>query len=110
MRRASLGAVVMLAASACVACGTSGNAPLGASPSKAQSNKPEQGPTTQTADDFLVLGPDGVGPLRLGMSHQEVVDTGAAQATRGSRHDGWPSGCRVLQYRPERLGRVPATP
>jgi hypothetical protein len=57
--------------------------------------------------DSLILGPDGVGPLRLGMTDQEVVDTHAARAPLGSRHDGWPVGCRVLQYRQERLGRTP---
>lgn len=55
----------------------------------------------------LVLGPRGAGPLRLGMSHQEIAHTGAATTPLGSQHDGWPPGCRILRYRGPRLGRVP---
>jgi hypothetical protein len=55
----------------------------------------------------LVLGPAGVGPLLLGMTHKEVANTGTATATVGSRHDGWSRRCRVLHFRPRHLGRVP---
>lgn len=59
------------------------------------------------SNEALVLGPDGVGQLRLGMTHQQVSDTNAGRVHVGSRHDGWPPGCRLLQYQPKRLGRTP---
>jgi hypothetical protein len=106
VRKVSLASVVLLAASVCVACGAPGNAPSGAATEQARSTTPVQTTTTSKPDD-LVLGPNGVGALRLGMPHDDIVATGTAQAPLGARHDGWPSGCRVLQYRPERLGRIP---
>ena len=45
-----------------------------------------------------VLGPDGVGALRLGMSPQEVEATGEATSTQGSAHDWWDPGCEVLDF------------
>jgi hypothetical protein len=62
-------------------------------------------PATSPPD--LVLGPRGVGPLRLGMRADQVAATDAATAPLGASHDGWRPGCRVLQYRPARLGRIP---
>ncbi|HXH79470.1 hypothetical protein [Nocardioides sp.] len=55
----------------------------------------------------VVLGPQGAGPLHLGMTYQEIGDSGAASTVLGSRHDGWPAGCRILHYRASRFGRVP---
>lgn len=55
----------------------------------------------------VVLGARGAGPLRLGMTHQALARIDAASTTLGSRHDGWPAGCRILNYRTQRLGRVP---
>jgi hypothetical protein len=55
----------------------------------------------------LVLGPHGVASLRLGMTYRDVADTGTARALPGSSEDGWSRGCRMLFYRPERLGRTP---
>lgn len=71
-------------------------------------------PTVASADEppppsagELVLGPDGVGPLRMGMTHREVRRAGVGSVERGARHDGWPPGCRILRYDPESLGRTP---
>lgn len=54
----------------------------------------------------LILGPDGVGPIRLGMTRQAITESGAAEILVGSRHDGWRPGCRVVVYRPDVLGQV----
>jgi hypothetical protein len=47
----------------------------------------------------LILTSKGVGPLRLGMSRQEVRATEFASTRLGSRHDGWPRGCAIVQFR-----------
>lgn len=107
MKKVSRSAVVVLVTLTCMACGTSSDATSGTAPSKTPSKGPESVATNGPTASSLVLGPHGVGPLQLGMTHQEVVNTHAAQAPLGSRHDGWRVGCRVLQYRPERLGRTP---
>lgn len=109
MGQTRISAVLALVTVACLGCGP-GESTVGAPPGSAQSEEsPAPQPVTAPAwaDDALVLGPRGVGPLRLGMTEQEVVDTGAARAPLGSRHDGWPEGCRVLEYQPDHLGRVP---
>jgi hypothetical protein len=110
MRDLVVGVAAMLATWTCVGCGLLGNdepiqSPLPssgrASDGVVESDAPRAGGKS------LVLGPRGVGRLRLGMTHQEVADTGAARDRLGSRHDGWPHGCRVLQYRLDQLGRPP---
>ena len=55
-------------------------------------------------DDKFVLRPTGVGRLRLGMSSEQVRETGIARAVQGSRHDGWGQGCKVV-LRPGAVGR-----
>ncbi|MCW2791822.1 MAG: hypothetical protein JWO76_920 [Nocardioides sp.] len=54
----------------------------------------------------LVLGPRGVGALRLGMTAREVAGTGTARSAQGSSEDGWSRGCHLLFYRPNQLGRT----
>jgi hypothetical protein len=103
MRTTLLGAAVVVVA-ALTGCGEQGaapepaTAPLGRTPATADSPAPE---------GSLVLGPDGVGSLRLGMNHHDLTATGLAYSAPGSRHDGWRPGCRVLHYRSARLGRIP---
>lgn len=54
----------------------------------------------------LVIGPEGAGPLRLGMSAAEVEATGVARTFEFSV-DGYATGCWVVDYRPRALGRTP---
>lgn len=77
----------------------------GEDPEPADDADPDHSEGTASAK-VLVLRPNGVGPLRLGMSHRDVLATGFASARLGSRHDGWPSGCRILQYRSQESGRI----
>ena len=95
MRTTLLGAALVLAA-ALTGCG--GQRTAHPEPEAADPATPEQS---------LVLGPDGVGSLRLGMEHHDLAVTGLAYSVRGSRHDGWLPGCRVLHYRAAELGRIP---
>lgn len=55
-----------------------------------------------------VLGPTGFLTLRLGgqLDEPTAKDPALATAAPGSRHDGWPPGCSVLQY-VEDLGTTP---
>jgi hypothetical protein len=46
----------------------------------------------------VVLGPDGVGQLLLGMTPEEIEATGEATSTQGSAHDGFPPGCEVVAF------------
>jgi hypothetical protein len=55
----------------------------------------------------LVLRPNGVGPLRIGMNSQQVAQTGAATTGAGSAEDGWPRGCSLVFYDAKTLGRTP---
>lgn len=110
MKNLLVGGTAVLAAWTCVACGASSSAPSARSPSPLpppQAKERVDVEATGPGGKPLVFGPHRVGPLRLGMTHQQVADTDAARVPLGSRHDGWPRGCRVLQYRPERLGRTP---
>ena len=54
------------------------------------------------SESSIVLGPEGVGALRLGMTPEEVEATGEATSTQGSAHDGWGPGCEVLDFEPGR--------
>lgn len=63
-------------------------------------------PAPAPVPSLLVLGPEGVGSLRLGMSHAEVAATGA-DVVFGSRHDGWASGCGIVLYDERSWGRTP---
>lgn len=58
-------------------------------------------------ENLLVLRPQGVGQLRLGMSHREVAATGLADAPLGSPESGWDNGCRVLVLQTDPLGGSP---
>lgn len=82
---------------------------MSSSPSPPPSTPPPVEPTDQTIarEPDLVIGPDGAGPLRLGMTVQEVRATGVAQTYKGSAHDGWRPGCWIVDYRSVHLGRVP---
>ncbi len=53
-----------------------------------------------------MFGPRRVGPLRLGMNRQQILDTGAASVVRASAHE-WPEGCWIVFYRTRRVGLVP---
>lgn len=52
----------------------------------------------------VVLGPRGIGALRLGMTGDQVSATGEATAQQGSAHDGWRPGCLVLTLNHESNG------
>lgn len=67
------------------------------------SPSPGRGPD----DGPLVLGPDGVGPLRLGMTAREIAGTGAATTAGGGGRVAWTPGCEAVRYRVRRLGRTP---
>ncbi|MCW2772357.1 MAG: hypothetical protein JWN91_683 [Nocardioides sp.] len=88
--------VAVIVAWTSAACDASTGGPAAAAPSLSAST-----------GNALVLGPRGVGPLRLGMPHEELLGTGTARDPLGARHDGWPRGCRVVHYRADRWGRTP---
>jgi hypothetical protein len=52
----------------------------------------------------VVLGPRGIGALRLGMNGDQVNATGEATARQGSEHDGWRPGCLILTLNHESNG------
>ena len=56
------------------------------------SEQSEQSPTR--------LGPARLGALKLGMTPDEIEGTGQATSTPGSRHDGYPPGCEVIDFTP----------
>lgn len=58
--------------------------------------EPEHDEVTVRAK-VVILRPNGVGPLRLGMSRSEVNSTDFASARLGSRHDGW-RGCAIVEF------------
>lgn len=57
---------------------------------------------------LVVLGPDGVGPLRLGMTVRQIKGTRAASASLSSSaagvEEGWVPGCGPIFYNARVLG------
>jgi hypothetical protein len=103
---ALVGAVFTLAA-ACTPDDARPTADGSPSPSRADKRAANTtpSPTSPSVQNAVMFGPHGVGPLRLGMTHQEVVNTGAGRSRLGAGHDGWPPACRVLWYGSQLLGR-----
>lgn len=99
----SAGLVVVLAAASGACSSNTAGAPSGA---QAPTRDASTALSESASQQALVLGPDGVGPIRLGMTHQAVAESGAAETFVGSRHDGWPRGCRIVVYRPDVLGQL----
>lgn len=96
----SAGLLILLTAT-CGACSSDSEGTSGGR------REPASTPSVQSEPSrTLVLGPDGVGPIKLGMTHQAVAASKAAETFVGSRHDGWPRGCRIVVYRPEALGQL----
>lgn len=69
---------------------------------------PSSTASATVSNPLLVLGPEGVGPLRLGMTVREVKATGAASASVSSSaagiEEGWVPGCGPIFYNARVLG------
>lgn len=107
MRRAP--GVLLALAMASVGCSASDEPAVAPSLPAMPSTTPPVEPTAPAipSEPDLVIGPDGAGPLRLGMTLEEVRATGVARTHNGSAHDGWRPGCWIVDYRSVDLGRVP---
>lgn len=103
--------VVAFAAAGCGIAGTGGSVAPSVMPEGASASVPTDPSTSDLAatrgfKDSVVLGPEGVGRLRLGMSPRQISRIGGASAVRGSLEDGFAPGCRVLLIERRKAGRA----
>lgn len=116
MRAVAIAAVVVLAltTTACESRPRS-TATGGASTKRAPATPPGESDSNASPTGsrrLLVLGPEGVGPLRLGMTLREIEATDAASVSLagsavGDSEEGWRPGCGPITYDTNFLGGTP---